>query len=194
MYFSRGVIWKGKGKSVLHFTILVLSLQSEGKLRILYKGRLTSILSKRKTFGFHTSFRYVVHLPTVETLTAFAIWRQLAQLFSNEDNLFTALSSCCDLIKQLASFKVIKFTEQQWVSELVTDKGSQWSDSGRIKLVHWIMPFGISTSEYEDRAITIKSKQSRCVKRFFLIRGIDRRKEIKTAVMEVFTTWVSSPV
>ena len=56
------------------------------------------------------------------------------------------------------------------------------------------MPFGISTSEYEDRAITMKSKQSRCVKRFFLIRGIDRRKEIKTAVMEVFTTWVSSQV
>ena len=56
------------------------------------------------------------------------------------------------------------------------------------------MSFGISTSEYEDRAITMKSKQSRCVKRFFLIRGIERRKEIKTAVMEVFTTWVSSPV
>ena len=56
------------------------------------------------------------------------------------------------------------------------------------------MPFSISTSEYEDRAITMKSKQSRCVKRFFLIRGIERRKEIKTAVMEVFTTWVFPPV
>ena len=56
------------------------------------------------------------------------------------------------------------------------------------------MSFGMSTSEYEDRAITKKSKQSRCVKRFFLIRGIERRKDIKTAVIEVFTTWVFTPV
>ena len=93
--------------------IWVLSLQSEGKLRILYKGRLTSILSKRKTFGFHTSFRYVVHLPTGESLTAFAICRLRAQLFSNIDNLFTALSSCCDIMKQMASFIAIKFTKQE---------------------------------------------------------------------------------
>ena len=93
--------------------IWVLSLQSEGKLGILYKGRLTSILSKRKTFGFHTSFRYVVHLPTGESLTAFAICRLRAQLFSNIDNLFTALSSCCDIMKQLASFIAIKFTKQE---------------------------------------------------------------------------------
>ena len=110
IYDSFKGTWKGKGKSVLHkknSMIWVLSLQSEGKLGILYKGRLTSILSKRKTFGFHTSFRYVVHLPTGESLTAFAICRQLA--FSNVDNLFTGFH------KQLASFTGIKFTKQQLV-------------------------------------------------------------------------------
>ena len=114
--------------------IWVLSLQSEGKLGILYKGRLTSILSKRKTFGFHTSFRYVVHLPTGESLTAFAICRLRAQLFSNIDNLFTALSSCCDIMKQLASFIAIKFTKQEWVRQWVSDKHCQWSDSGPVKI------------------------------------------------------------
>ena len=118
MYFSTGVIWKRKGKSVLHSksTIWVLSLQQEEKFGILFKGRLISILSKR----FHTSFRYVVHLPAGENLTAFAICRQLAQLFSNVDNLFTALSSCCDIIKELASITGIKFTKQEWVSQLVS--------------------------------------------------------------------------
>ena len=118
-------------KSKVRFTF-ILSLQQEEKFGILFKGRLISILSKR----FHTSFRYVVHLPTGESLTAFAICRQLTQLFSVE-NLFTALSSCCDIIKQLASFIGIKFTKQewvsQWVSESVSDKGEQWSNSGPIK-------------------------------------------------------------
>ena len=115
MFFSTGVIWKGKGKSFLRSksTILALSLLNEGKFGILYKGRLISILSKRKTFGLHTSARYVVHLPTGEILAAFAICRQLAQLFSNVDNLFTALSSCCDIIKQLASFTGIEFPKQE---------------------------------------------------------------------------------
>ena len=114
MYFSTGVIWKGKGKSFLRSksTILALSLHNEGKFGILYKGRLISILSKRKTFGLHTSFRYVVHLPTGESLAAFAICRQLAH-FSKGDNLFAALSSCCDIIRQLASFTGIKFTKQE---------------------------------------------------------------------------------
>ena len=83
--------------------------------------RLISLLSKRKNFGFHTSFRYVVHLPAGENLTAFAICRQLAH-FSKGDNLFAALSSCCDIIRQLASFTGIKFTKQEWVSQWV----SQW--------------------------------------------------------------------
>ena len=104
MYFSTGVIWKGKGKSFLRSksTILALLLHNEGKFGILYKGRLISILSKRKTFGLHTSFRYVVHLPTgenlmalqhphhfqialllaVKSLTTFTSCGQLTQLFS----------------------------------------------------------------------------------------------------------------
>ena len=52
-------------------------------------------------------------MPTGESLTAFAICRLRAQLFSNIDNLFTALSSCCDIMKQLASFIAIKFTKQE---------------------------------------------------------------------------------
>ena len=47
------------------------------------------------------------------------------------------LSSCCDIIKQLVSFKAIKFTKRESVSELVSepvsDKNCQWSDSGPIK-------------------------------------------------------------
>ena len=54
---------------------------------------------------------------------------KLNQLFSNVENLFTALSSCCDIIKQLASFTGIKRTKQKLVSELVilivSYKGSQ---------------------------------------------------------------------
>ena len=88
--------------------------------------RLISLLSKRKTFGFHTSFRYIVHLSTGESLTA--ICGQLAQLFLQcrvVDSLFTALSSFCDIIKQLASFTAIKFTKQESVSQSVTDKHCQ---------------------------------------------------------------------
>ena len=64
MYFSTSVIWKGKGKSVFHSksTIFVLFLQNEGKCGILFTGRLISMLLKRETFGFVTSFRYVQKL------------------------------------------------------------------------------------------------------------------------------------
>ena len=46
----------------------------------------------------------------------FPLGRQFTELLSNVDNLFTALSSCCDIIKQLASFTGIKFTKQELVS------------------------------------------------------------------------------
>ena len=45
-----------------------------------------------------------------------------AFFFIIEDNLFTTLSSYCDIMKQLASLKAIKFAKQK----LVTDNGRQW--------------------------------------------------------------------
>ena len=64
------------------------------------------------------------------------ICRQLSQLLPNVNNLFTALSSRCDFIKQLTSFTDIKFTKQQLVSfrELGSYKHSQWSDLSPIKI------------------------------------------------------------
>ena len=40
--------------------------------------------------------------------------------FFNLRKLFTAFSSCCDIIKQLVTFIAIKFTKQESVSELLT--------------------------------------------------------------------------
>ena len=37
----------------------------------------------------------------------------LQSFFSDVENLFTALSSCCDIMKQMASFIAIKFTKQE---------------------------------------------------------------------------------
>ena len=39
---------------------------------------------------------------------------------NNLNNLFTASSSCCDIIKQLASFTGIKFTKRYGVSQSVS--------------------------------------------------------------------------
>ena len=59
--------------------------------------------------------------------------------FFNLRKCFTAFSSCCDIIKQFVSFVAIKFTKRQSVSELVSqlvsDKHKQWSDSGPIKIL-----------------------------------------------------------
>ena len=52
-------------------------------------------------------------------------------------------SSTWETVKTSTSFELlsshvrvtsIKFTKQEWVSELVTDKHNQWSDSGPIKI------------------------------------------------------------
>ena len=69
------------------------------------------------------------------------VWKNIhlyLKAFSRIENLFTALSGCCDIDDHLASFTSIKSTKQQSVSQsvsqLVTDKHSQWSDSGPIKI------------------------------------------------------------
>ena len=56
--------------------------------------------------------------------------------FFNLRKPFTAFSGCCDIFKQLVSFTATKSTKQEWVSESVSysDKHSQWSDSGPIKI------------------------------------------------------------
>ena len=65
----------------------------------------------------------------IKSLTAFTSYRKVTQSFSNPEN-------CYDITRQLASFTAIKFTKRygvsQWVSQSVTDKHSQWSDSGPI--------------------------------------------------------------
>ena len=68
----------------------------------------------------------------------YKLWTAYTTFF-NLGKLFTAFSSCCDIIKQLVSFTAIKSTKQESVSqsvrEGVSDKHSQWSDSGPIKMV-----------------------------------------------------------
>ena len=63
-------------------------------------------------------WKYVLFI--LAQLIFLKIYRQLTQLLSNVDNLFTAWSSCCDIVKQLASFKGIKFTKQELGSESVS--------------------------------------------------------------------------
>ena len=98
-----------------------------GNFGILYKGRLISILSKRKTFGFHTSFRYVVHLPTGESLTAFAICRQLAQLspmYTTFSQLTVAVATSSSSWHQSQASSLLAGVNES-VSESVSDKHCQ---------------------------------------------------------------------
>ena len=57
--------------------------------------------------------------------------------------LFTAFSSCCDIIMHLVSLTAIKSTKQEWLSQWVSDKDNQWSDSGPIKSVRCVGIFRI---------------------------------------------------
>ena len=82
--------------------------ENEGKI---YRWALERWIKKRGTENMSCAY----------FLNRFSfIYRQLEQLLSNIDNLFTALSSCCDIIKQWASFTGIKFTKQVLVREWVT--------------------------------------------------------------------------
>ena len=57
----------------------------------------------------------------IVTRTAFTI----LAMFSNVDNIFTAFSNCCDIIKQLISFTAIKSTKQESVSQSVSESVSE---------------------------------------------------------------------
>ena len=52
-------------------------------------------------------------LLAVESLTTFTSCGQLAQVFFNLRKLFTAFSSCCDIIMHLVSLTAIKSTKQE---------------------------------------------------------------------------------
>ena len=110
---------------------------SQSTKKYFWVGILISILSTHKKFWF----RNVPH--HFQIICTFAICQEFDNLYklwwtayTTCFNLFTAFSSWCENIKQLVSFIAIKSTKQesvsQSVSESVTEKHSQWSDSGPI--------------------------------------------------------------
>ena len=72
--------------------------------------------SKLQKFSFMTKQQ----LPNVQQTVANTI---LIINISNSNNLnkfWVGIFSCCDIIKQLASFPDIKFTKQEWRTQLAT--------------------------------------------------------------------------
>ena len=67
-----------------------------------------------------------------ESVSEWVSYWQALPMIGQLTQLFQPFHNCYDITRQLASFKAIKFTKRHGVSQWVSDKHCQWSNSGPI--------------------------------------------------------------
>ena len=135
----------------LKFTILS-RISTKIQLHNLYKTSATKY-RPNSSFKFCLNFNFkILTKPCAQSLNkSLALWtilsyqicNKLLPIQSSSSTLATVtISTSFELVSSHARVTSIKFTKQEWVSESgsesVSDKHSQWSDSGLIKMVQFL--------------------------------------------------------